>query len=383
MNRLISFALLLSLGCQPDLGEADPAAAEEVVYDQNGVPAFAGQALMIQSCGAGGYCHSRDIPLVSRYGAPAELTFDLRLASTTVDGDDAAMQRLSEDQRRVRDLAGAIWEQVTSGRMPPAGRVGDEYAAAVAGLRFDRVANDGTTFTPLPELDSDEGREILRNWLAANAPVIERTQPRIDRLPVELGPCVPQCARTCVDVTWESIYAQIIRPTCALSQCHTRDDAQGGLDLLGEAAVTDPASHEGALSVRARLLEGGATTPACLDAGQNTMLVPGDPEASLFHEKVAATGDLCGARMPAAGSPLTEQQVCAIREWIACGACAEPDDALVDPADPSRGTCAECLDAARAGCGVSSPFDPAVGSAACVETPDCPNIVTSGACSAP
>lgn len=386
MKRLVLLVLLVAtVGCTPDPGECDLAAAEEVVYDQNGVPAFAGQALAIQSCGAGGFCHSADgIPPADRFGAPAGLNFDVRIATTTVEVAEADTQRLSDAQKQIVRMAGALWEQVTSGRMPPSGHAGEEYARQVAemGLRFDRVGNDGTTFEPLPDIASEQGREIFRNWLACGAPVIERTQPRVDRLPHTVGPCVPVCARTCVDTTWESIYAQVIRPSCALSRCHDHDDPAGDLDLLGEATLDEPPTLEGALVARARLLESEVTTTECREAGETMMLAPRAPEESLFFQKIAARSDdaVCGGRMPASGSPLTEQQVCAIEAWIRCGACAEPNGDPVDPSDPSGPTCAECLEAARSTCGVGAPFDPTAGRAECAEEPSCANRVVPGAC---
>ena len=61
VKRLILLVVLVSFGCAPELGEGDVESAREVVYDQRGLPAFAGQAIMIQSCGAGGHCHSPEI----------------------------------------------------------------------------------------------------------------------------------------------------------------------------------------------------------------------------------------------------------------------------------------------------------------------------------
>src|SRR5690606_27250255 len=103
--------------------------------------------------------------------------------------------------------------------------------------------------------------------------------------------------------------------------------------------LADPPTLEGALRVRNRLLEHRVTTDQCRAMGQDTMLAPSDPMTSLFYLKVAPShGDppmeVCGGRMPAAGTPLVEQEICAIRSWIACGACAEPNDELVDPSDP-------------------------------------------------
>jgi hypothetical protein len=385
VKRLIPLALLGCIGCSPDLGEADPEAAAEIVYDAKGVPAYAGQALVIQSCGAGGFCHASELEDLSyHYGAPAGLTFDLTLEATTTEVTREEGARLTADHNRVKDMARTLWGQVLSGSMPPGGAAGDDYRDR-RNVTYDRVADDGVTFTPLPELDTEDGREILRNWLAAGAPIIRRTQRNANDDEVAEGECAPICPRTCVDVTWESIYTQIIRPSCALSRCHDHEDPQGDLDLLGESAFTDAPTLEGALRVRNRLLEHRVTTDECREMDQTTMLAPGDPMTSLFYLKVAPSledppVEVCGGRMPAAGTPLVDQEICAIRAWITCGACAEPNDVLVDPTDPESQTCGDCLQAARSACGIANPFDPATASAECVETPVCSNVVPENSC---
>lgn len=376
VKRLIPVALLACIGCAPDLGEADPEAAAELVYDAKGVPAYAGQALVIQSCGAGGFCHGSEIEdLADRYGAPAGLSFDLRLETNGTEVTTEESARLTDDHNRVKDMARTVWAEVLSGAMPPGGEAGRDYHRR-RNVSYERVANDGVTFSPLPALEAEdeaereEAREILRNWLASGAPVIRRAQRSANNDAVPYGQCAPICARTCVDVTWESIYTQVIRPSCALSRCHDHDDPQGNLDLLGEASFDEPPSLEGARRVRARLLEHRVTTDECREMGQTTMLDPGDPTESLFYLKVAPSTedppvDVCGGRMPAAGTPLIDQEICAIRAWITCGACADPDDP----------ECATCLEGARAGCGIASPYSPEARSAECVETAACSNAL--------
>ena len=50
----------------------------------------------------------------------------------------------------------------------------DVIAAAPSYSRLDSVTGETT---PLPGLDTEEGREILRNWLSCRVPVVERTEP--------------------------------------------------------------------------------------------------------------------------------------------------------------------------------------------------------------
>lgn len=331
MRRTGSLALVaMTLGvgaCTPSVGECDQSLALELAYDQEGVPAFAGQALVIQSCGSGGFCHSKGIDAAERLGAPYGLDFDVRPASTggfsSTAMENAAVLRLEEDRLRVLELRGAIWKQVELGHMPPRGAAGEEYWSSVTSS-YEIVTNEaGTEFAPLPGLDTDEGRNILRNWLACGAPLVERTVERLDREPTD-NFIVPVCQRDCVDLTWPSIYERVIEPGCATSRCHDDSFPAGRLNLAGNAMAV----------YRDRLLNAAPQGEQCR-AESTPLLTPFDPAASLLFLKVAATSsdDVCGSRMPLSGSALPDQRLCAIREWIECGACPEADG----------GACADCL----------------------------------------
>lgn len=342
--------LVLTGGCADDLGPGDERAALEVVYDAQGVPAFAGQALVIQSCGAGGFCHAEvgAGELERRFGAPAGLDFDLRVASTTTAAEDAASQRLWRDQLRVLAMREHVFDQVRSGAMPPGGAAGEAYAEETAHVRFERVADDGVTFTPLPSLDTDEGRELLRVWLATRVPVVERTESRGDGSGNVTGFTVAACPRTCVDVTWERIYADVIEPSCASSACHDDVEPAGALDLSGGAGV-----------VLDRITGAPPAGELCAASGV-PILTPGEPSASLLYLKMAAarSSDVCGNRMPLSGNPPSPQALCAIEAWIDCGACG---------ADDPR--CDACADEARARCGVMI----TEGEPRCASPAPCPN----------
>lgn len=328
MRWLLPILLVLT-GCADDLGPKDEDAALEVVYDAQGVPAFAGQALMIEGCGAGAFCHAEVSSLERRYGAPAGLDFDLRVASIGEAPEVEAAERLERDQLRIIAMRHSVWAEVQARAMPPGGAVGRAYTELTAHVRFERV--DGATFSPLPGLDTEEGRALLRVWLASGAPVVERTEPRSDGEPSVTGFTVAPCPRTCVDPTWESIHADVLAPSCATSACHDADEPEGALDLSGEPGA-----------VLARIT--GAPSEGALCAASGTpILTPGSPERSLLFVKMAATSssEVCGTRMPPSGSPPSERALCAIEAWIRCGACGAGD-----------ASCEACIDEARARCGV-------------------------------
>ncbi|AKU94871.1 hypothetical protein AKJ09_01535 [Labilithrix luteola] len=50
-----------------------------------------------------------------------------------------------------------------------------------------------------------------------------------------------------------------------------------------------------------------------------TLVVAGQPDASLFFQKLSAS-PACGGRMPLGGDPLTPEQLDMIRSWISAGA---------------------------------------------------------------
>ena len=177
MMRASAIAMLLFgiglAGCGEDLGECDMEAARAVVYDEVGLPSYEGQAMITTSCGNGAFCHSTQASGMARYGAPGDLNFDLALAAAGPEPAAAAVERLGAARDNVRDEAELIMCAVEDGTMPPWGEA--TVAVHMNLPRFRRVATDGTE-TRLPHVDSFEGLEILRNWLACDAPIVERTE---------------------------------------------------------------------------------------------------------------------------------------------------------------------------------------------------------------
>ncbi|MGE0792319.1 MAG: hypothetical protein AB7S26_41985 [Sandaracinaceae bacterium] len=333
---------LASTGCLPGTGGCDPESALELAYDENGVPAFVGQAMVIQTCGDGAFCHAENA--MDRFGAPAGLDYDLRVASTTsaIEPEQATVLFLA--QERVLDQHSLIWEQVRGGHMPPQGAVGEAYAHAIASHYM--LAHPSGPATELPSLDTSEGRGRLRNWIACGAPVVERTVAPAVAEPVPVGFTVPTCVSTCIDATWESIHAEVIVPTCATSNCHDTASMAGELDLSGDLA-----------SVHARVLATSAQGLLCRTRG-GPLVTPGDPAMSLLYVKTSVDAPGCGVRMPPAGSPLNDQRRCAVAAWITCGACLDANDAA----------CAACVESHRAECQI-----PAGGtSGECTSQVQCP-----------
>ncbi len=195
------FAALSAGGCAVDPGGCDELAAREVYYDEEGFPAYAGQALLEVSCGQARYCHATDIPAEARFGVPVGLELDVGIAV-----DASELPRLAHARRVAWNLRGEILHQVDVGAMPPGPPSGDE---ALAGAPRYRTRIGTPEEHGLPAIDDPAAREMLRNWLACGAHVVEADTgsstgigdivPSIEVLrcaPGELG-----CDGSCIDVT--------------------------------------------------------------------------------------------------------------------------------------------------------------------------------------
>ena len=356
-RALATLTLPLVVGCAPDLGACDSAAALEVVYTSDGTPAFAGQGLVNQSCGGGAFCHSRGASPAARHGAPHGMDFDLTLASLSTDLNQEEIDRLGRDQLAILRMADEVHSQVGLGLMPPSGAMSGAVLASLP--RYDRVGADGTSFAPLPSADSPAGQEILRNWLICGAPVVERTQERLEG-DNTVGFTVEVCNRRCVDPSWPDIVSQILGPSCALSQCHDAEEPVEGLDL----SVSDPGDAAALEQLHATLLAGTPQGELCVTSpsSETPFVVPGTADGSSLYRKLRPELLDCGALMPLSGSTLSQQRLCAIREWIECGACATAEDP----------TCADCLEDARVRCGVRVEDE---GGVSCIDQEPCVRFV--------
>ncbi|MCB9595433.1 MAG: hypothetical protein H6719_22120 [Sandaracinaceae bacterium] len=373
--RALALAALLA-GCSVP-GTCDEAAATAVVSTREGIPAYEGQALMIRSCGARSFCHSEGVEAEARHGAPLGLDFDLGLASLGPEAGD--VERLDVHQRRVFGLRTNIWQQVSSGMMPP----GEEgRLARSAAPVYERTIPGSTSGDPLPEVDTDEGLEILRNWLRCGTPVIERTQPRADGQANLIGATVTRTCATsdeCVFATagrcdpdmrvcgpcvanddcghlGATPICQVTRGECV--ECAVDADCATTSDRTAcDAAqgVCVPPVEPRWSAIHAQVMTPRCATPLCHDdrasghldlrdvaAGHAALVgvrsdgsilcrttslervAPGDPDASLLVQKLqgedASGAHVCGERMPLGRGEIPAQHLAAIREWIQAGA---------------------------------------------------------------
>lgn len=325
---LVALASSLAVSaCHPSVGrgcsEAEMNSARTIAYDSTGAPAYVGQAILIRSCAGGGsFCHAEGAS--DRYGAPASLNLDPILADDPRYPDEATgAAHLYDAQLRAHrereDIYGTVW----NGSMPP-GQAGLDTQSGA--YRIYASASD-TTGAEVPGLDTNEGLEMLRVWLACGSPVIEATSPLPSRpcttnddcAPVHecdfgTGQCVPVgavVARRAGTGTahWSSIYSSILEPACATPACHGAAGAafSGDLDLSSAATA-----YAAMVAVAAHA------------SGCGTRIAAGNPDGSFLVAKLEGTQNptMCGEAMPV-GSMLPADQIALVRAWIAAGALAD------------------------------------------------------------
>lgn len=109
--------------------------------------------------------------------------------------------------------------------------------------------------------------------------------------------------------TFTEIYP-LIFPRATKAQCTfchglpSNDKSNGNLSVGADKA-----------SAYASLM---ATSTSSMCGGNQPLIVPGDPDTSLFFLKL--TTPPCGGRMPLGGDPLTAEQLAMVRSWIEAGA---------------------------------------------------------------
>lgn len=103
-----------------------------------------------------------------------------------------------------------------------------------------------------------------------------------------------------LEATFSSLQANIFTPIC--TQCHAGASAPLGFSL--EAAVS----------------YGNLVGVTSVEVPELARVKPGQPDSSYIVWKVEGTLGIAGGRMPLGRSPLTAEEIQAIRDWIADGA---------------------------------------------------------------
>jgi hypothetical protein len=328
VRRSILFVcvLLLASACvsDPELGSCDFDQARQLVFQApNGVteigntvvPMYAGQALLTQRCNEG-ECEGHAYYDLSP-ACPIGCCNDgdcLRTARRVCGDDDACVEefvvrgheqrasgseRLQANQWKVFDRRRAIWGAASRRSL---GRRGPASGAAL----FTDV-EDFQLVEEVPGLDTESGREALRNWLACGSPVVELVNPGFGDRVARCGDgSVGECVRlpfvpTAPEPTWSSIFDVVIEPLCG--QCHSEGCTDGCADL----------SLETRMGAYERLRDGRGEA-VCGDRMGERFLTPGDPDDSGFYTALTVR---CWYHD---GLYLPDEVLAPIRAWIEAGA---------------------------------------------------------------
>ena len=123
-----------------------------------------------------------------------------------------------------------------------------------------------------------------------------------------LASCTPPCVEVSTDCeplyepTFDNVWALTLEPSCALSGCHVPASAPAGLVLAAGLA------YDNLVNVESSQIAG-------LDRVE-----PGDPDQSYLLWKLEGNPDRLGQQMPFGASPLDEELLQLVRDWIAAGA---------------------------------------------------------------
>jgi mono/diheme cytochrome c family protein len=323
-----------ALGCSEDVGPCkDPNQGRDTVL-YGGSIQYGGQAILNASCAP---CHSEGAKGAMRQGAPEGLDLDLRPAdpedpeeasgveSNKVTLTQSTISRLRGRQRSVFEERDLIYDQVVRGLMPPDG-LGAQFRKAIVSI-FDSddesPCTQGAAYAPTTAKAS---QEVLRNWLACGAPIVETTSPMVlgrtagaagyqyqtcdgpVAPPGDGGVVVPagdggtgEGGTVGPVITIQTLQTQIFEGSGACVGCHVKGGVASIPDLSSAAA-----SYES-------LLNGP------LGDCNKAYVTKGDPSKSFLYEVISVDKPSCGDRMPPGGK-LTTSQIKLISDWITQGA---------------------------------------------------------------
>lgn len=310
---LVASAMLALWGCESSLGACDMAAATVVVY-RAGVPYYEGQALVESRC-AGGFCHSANAKGANRFGAPAELNFDVTVVTPAQTLADVQHHR--EGLASIAEWDADISDLVADGTMPP-GKAGKRdpgvwlYAAADGSLPTGMDATN-----QLFDIGTARGHETLRNWLACGHPTVAGTDDLQSGLAAAVaglgGAVLPsKSSATCVLTAVGALGPVLDAGNCA--SCHVAGGAFAGqtnLDLSRPNGDIMPA--HGALLNRDAWIDGPCS-------GHGRLILPNQCFDSLLYQKLVDGPLSCGAPMPQGGARLSADLLMCLCQWINAGA---------------------------------------------------------------
>jgi hypothetical protein len=329
--------ITIAAGCSEDVGDCFQGGARGLDTVLNGGHVeYGGQAILNNACATG--CHSSSATGKARNGAPAGLDFDLRpvaasSATESAENDNgrsyAVLDRdtingLRERQRKVFSERNLIWQQVRDGLMPPDGMF-ESFKRAVTQIIDTDEASPCTRGAAFGDIDSKQAQDVLRNWLACQAPIVESYggPTEVNGTAGQAGYQYLSCSGTqqpgdggAGDAgdggggepsgpSFDTIYEDILAGTGNCALCHP--------------GVNDSVDLTDVDTAFADLVED--TAAKC---GTKPYVTPGEPENSYLIDLVTLTQPCPSktdvSRMPDGLQAMSEDDVQVLRDWITAGA---------------------------------------------------------------
>lgn len=318
LRGLVFASALLTHACTPEVGPCDDL-GEQLVVDGEGRILYAGQALVNGSCGAG-RCHSDAAEGADREGVPAGLDFDLPVGTVDQLGrpEPSFLARLGENQATVDEHLDAMWREVHRGTMPPLDE--DVAGAALGGYHFvEFELGRCSRGEPLPAVNTAAGRRALRSWIACGAPVVEASDPALERISEgQIGPRTPVCQAD-TDTTGDlftRVYDDVLAQSCVVG-CHTSGGTNHELDL------STPALAYAALTTQTHSHDHSGGSGCDIEPAEYLVNITNPDESYLLHKLGDVTipesqRRICGKLMPSGQPPLT-RGTALVRAWIEAG----------------------------------------------------------------
>jgi cytochrome c5 len=308
---------IFAVGCGDEVGKCDDADRGQDTVISNEVIQFGGQAIINQACAG---CHGSEVKGATRQGAPAGLDFDLlpveeAMAEGVAEnkgGDPIVelkpeyLRGLRERQRIVFEERDLIWQQVKDGLMPPEG-MGAAFRMLANKILDSDDDEPCTRGKPYKDITDKQSQDVLRNWLACGAPIVESQGPSVKKnltagvAGYQYMMCGDEPAPVGdggmpVVITLDDVQERVIDMAC--TTCH------------GGAIPPDLSTADKSFEY--------FSTEKCND--KPYLDVAGkDPAKSYLHELVTKEKPACTAfKMPQGGS-LSSTQLRLVEDWIKAG----------------------------------------------------------------
>ncbi len=170
-----------------------------------------------------------------RYGAPAELDFDVEARDRFQQRrgwqkEMPVLERVEEDglltvaqstSARSSIPVTTSGEQVDRDLMPPEG-AGEQWRNAKPGSLIDVSSGDCTRTKEVLPITNSETKKLLRDWLACGSPIVKANVPDLPK-PIDgtVGDQFPRVRRP-QDATFDALFSSVIEPMCVA--CHAPDN---------------------------------------------------------------------------------------------------------------------------------------------------------------